>query len=139
MKYSKWIGVFGVALMFTAAFQPWIWIASKNITVSGMATPGTNFGKPALMNFYLSAIALICYLVPAVMAKRANLFFCAFNVAWCLRNFIIVGMCRAGECPEKRVGLYLYFASSIIMMLAAFLPDVKLKEPEQVTTDKDKT
>ena len=128
MKYSKWIGLIGIALLVVAAYQPWAWIASKNITVSGMHASGTNFGRPALLNLFVSCFAAICFIVHSVLAKRANLFLCAFNVAWTIRNFIIVSMCRAGDCPEKKLGLYLLITASAIMMLAALFPDVKLKE-----------
>ena len=128
MKYSKWIGLLGVALLVVAAYQPWVWIASKNITVYGMRATGTNFGRPALLNLFVGAFAAICFVMNSVMAKRINLFFCAFNVAWTIRNFIIVSTCRAGECPEKKLGLYLLIAASIIMMVAALLPDSKLKD-----------
>lgn len=128
MKYSKWIGLAGVVLLVIAAYQPWIWIPSKNIMVSGMHAPGTNFGRPALLNFYLSAIAVVFYLIPTAMAKRFNIFFCAFSLAWTLRNFIIVSTCRAGECPEKQYGLYLYCLAAVLMMVAALTPDIKLKE-----------
>lgn len=102
MKHSKWIGFFAVCILTIAAFQPWIWVPSNNIVITGMHTKGTNFGKPALMNLIVSGVAAILFLIPSVMAKRANLFFCAFNVAWGLRNFVIVSTCRAGECPEKK-------------------------------------
>lgn len=130
MKNSKWIGVAGVVLLFVAAFQPWITVVSKEITITGMDTAGTNFGKPALMNLIVSGMAAILFLLPAVMAKRANLFFCAFNLAWCIRNFIIVSTCRAGECPEKRFGLYLLLAASVIITIASLLPDNKIKEQQ---------
>ncbi len=128
MKNSKWIGLFGVLLLLIAGYQPWIWVVSKNLTVSGMNTMGTNFGKPALISFYLSAIAVGCFLMSSVMAKRVNIFVCAFNIAWTLRNFIIISTCRAGECPEKQYGLYLYCAASVIMLVAALSPDVTLKD-----------
>ena len=128
MKYSKWLGIFAVVLLIVAAFQPWIVVPSKNITISGLSTRGTNFGKPALLNVFLSCISVIFFLVQSVMAKRANLFFCAFNLAWSIRNFIIVSTCRAGECPEKQIGLYLLMTASVLMVVAALFPDVKLKE-----------
>lgn len=131
MKHSKWIGIFGVILLIIAAYQPWIYIVSKDFTISGMHTKGTNFGRPALMNIYMAALATIFYLVPTIMAKRANIFVCAFGLAWALRNFIIISTCRAGECPEKQYGLYLYCAATVIMMVAAFSPDLKLKEPKE--------
>jgi hypothetical protein len=131
MKYSKWIGIFGVLLLFLAAYMPWITIVSKGINITGMNTAGTNFGKPALMNIMVSVVSAAFFLSSSVMAKRANLFFCAFNLAWSIRNFVIVTMCRAGECPEKKWGLYLLMVSAVIIMLASFLPDVKLKPEEE--------
>jgi uncharacterized membrane protein len=130
MKNSKWVGIIGVVLLFVAAFQPWITVISKNITISGMATDGTNFGKPALMNLIISGICAIFFLYSSVMAKRANLFFCAFNIAWSIRNYVIVSMCRGGECPERKFGLYLLMISATIIMLASLFPDIKIKQQE---------
>lgn len=120
MKYSKWVGVFGVCLLVFACYQPWVIIPSKNLVITGMNTAGTTFGKPALMNLFVSVMAAILFLVPSLMAKRANLFFCAFNIAWGFRNFIIVSTCRAGECPEKQAGLYVLILAAVLMMLTAF-------------------
>lgn len=101
-----------------------------------MNTEGTNFGKPALINLIVSAIAAVFFLYSAVMAKRANLFLCAFNFAWSVRNYIIVSTCRAGECPEKRFGLYLLLISSVIIMVASLFPDIALKA-DRPETEKD--
>ena len=128
MKYSKWIGVFGVGLLVIAAFQPWIKVPSKDIIVTGLHAAGTHFGKPALLNLIISAFAVVLFMMPSVMAKRANLFFCGLNLAWSIRNFIIVSTCRAGECPEKKIGLYLLMVASLVMLIAALLPDAKLDE-----------
>ena len=130
MKYSKWIGLFAIILMVFAAYQPWVVIPSKNLVVTGLHAEGTNFGKPAMINLIMSGFAGICFLLTSVMAKRMNLFFCAFNLAWAIRNFIVVSLCRAGECPEKKIGLYLVVTASIIMTIAALLPDIKLKNSE---------
>lgn len=131
MKYSKWLGVFSVVLLIIAAYQPWIIVPSKNLAISGLSTTGTNFGKPALLNVIISCICVVFFLAPFVMAKRANLFFCAFNLAWSIRNYIIVSTCRAGECPEKHIGLYLLMAASVLMVIAALVPDVKLRQREE--------
>ncbi len=130
MKYSKWIGLAGVVLLIISCLLPWVVIESRNITATGLHTEGTSFGKPALMNLVMAFFASIFFIVPKVGAKRANLFFCAFNVAWAVRNYIIVSGCFAGECPVKKAGLYLLIISSIIMMIAAVFPDLKLKEEE---------
>ncbi len=127
MKYSKWIGIFGVVLLYIAAYQPWITVVSKNITITGMNTAGTNFGKPALMNLIVSGISAVFLLYSSVMAKRANIFFCAFNIAWSIRNYVLISMCRGGECPDRKFGLYLLMLSALIIMLASLFPDVKIK------------
>lgn len=127
MKYSKWVGIFGVVLLYIAAYQPWITVVSKNITITGMNTAGTNFGKPALMNLIVSGISAVFLLYSSVMAKRANIFFCAFNIAWGIRNYVLISMCRGGECPERKFGLYLLMLSAVIIMLASLFPDIKIK------------
>ena len=127
MKYSKWLGLFAVALLIFSAFQPWVYIAPKDLTVTGMHTPGTNFGKPALVNIIMASFAAAFYVIPAIMAKRANVFFCTFNMAWAFRNFIIFSICRAGECPVKLTGLYILLFASLIMLIASLFPDVKIK------------
>ncbi|MEO6915851.1 MAG: hypothetical protein ABI151_09565 [Chitinophagaceae bacterium] len=135
MKYSKWIGVGAVVLVYVAAFMPWIEVPSQHIVVTGMHTEGTNFGKPAMMNLIISTFSLIFFLWPAIFAKRVNLFFTAFNVAWTLRNSIILSTCRAGECPEKKLGLYLMGFAAALMLFASFFPNVKLAEPETVVPE----
>lgn len=131
MRYSKWIGVGAVVLVYIAAFMPWIEVLSQNILVTGMHTEGTNFGKPAMMNLIVSGVSFIFFLWPAVLAKRANLFFTAFNLAWTLRNAIIITTCRAGECPEKKFGLYLLAIGAVLMVFASFFPDVKISSSDQ--------
>ena len=128
MKYSKWIGLFAVLLLVFSAFQPWVYIASKDLTVTGLHTAGTNFGKPALLNIIMAAFAALFFLTPSVLGKRANLFFCTFNIAWAIRNFIILSICRAGECPEKRHGIYIFLFASLLVLVASLFPDVKIKE-----------
>jgi hypothetical protein len=128
MKNSKWIGLAGVVLLVIACMLPWVEIASKNIIVTGLQAAGTNFGKPGLMNLVMSAFATIFFIIPKIWAKRANLFFCGFNLAWGVRNFIIVSTCYSGECPVKQVGLYLLIIATLIMVAAAVLPDLQLKD-----------
>lgn len=127
MKYSKWVGLFAVLMLVLSATQPWVYIPAKNITVTGLSAAGTNFGKPAMMNIIVSCISAVFFLTPKLMAKRFNVFFCTFNIAWAIRNFIILSICRAGECPEKRAALYMLLIASFVMLLASLFPDVELK------------
>ncbi len=131
MKWFKWIGIMSALLLIVSCFTPWVYIAMGNITVSGIDSTGTSFGKPGLLHFILSGIYILFMLVPKIWTKRANLLVCAFNLGWSIRNFIIISACYMGECPQKKSGLYLIVIASSLMLLASFFPDMKLKEEEE--------
>lgn len=131
MKYSKWVGIAGVLLMFIAAWLPWVEVVSKHIIVTGLHSEGTNFGKPALMNLIVTSFSLLFFLWPAVLAKRFNVFFAAFNLAWVIRNFIVLTACRLGDCPKKRIGLFLMGIAALMMVWASFNPNVDVEKTEE--------
>ena len=124
----KWIGLLGVILLIVSCFLPWVIITSQNITVTGVESTGTNFGKPGYTHFVLGFFFIIFHFIPRLWAKRVNLLIVALNIAWAVRNYFIITMCREGECPEKQIGLYLVLLSSLLLLLSALFPDMKLKE-----------
>jgi hypothetical protein len=132
MRYMKWIGLLAVILLVGSCFMPWVLIPSKNIIVSGVDSTGTNFGKPGYAHFVLSFFFVIFHLVPKLWAKRINLLVVALNIAWAVRNYFIISMCREGECPQKQIGLWLVMLASALMLIAALFPDVQLKEEKKV-------
>ena len=124
----KWIGLFAVILLIVSCFIPWVTIPSKNIVVSGVDSTGTNFGKPGYTHFVLSFFFIIFHFIPRLWAKRSNLLVVALNIAWAIRNYFIISMCREGECSEKQIGLWLVLLASALVLIAALFPDIKLKE-----------
>ena len=128
MRYMKWVGLFAVILLIVSCFLPWVIIPSKNIVVSGVESTGTNFGKPGYTHFVLSFFFIIFHFIPRLWAKRSNLLVVALNIAWAIRNYFIISMCREGECPEKQIGLWLVLLASFLVLIAALFPDIKLKE-----------
>jgi hypothetical protein len=124
----KWIGLLAVITLITSCFFPWVFIESKNITVSGIDASGTAFGKPGYFHFLMAAFYLIFHFTPRVWAKRSNLLIASLNIGWALRNYFIISACSGGECPEKKTALYLVLISSLLMMAAAMFPQLKLPE-----------
>ena len=122
MRYSTWIGVGSVLLLALACTMPWVLIDSKQLVISGIDASGTRYGKPGYLHLLLGFFYLLFTLVPAVWAKRANLLVVAFNLAWTIRNFLILSLWRGGECPQRLYGLYLLAIASILMLIAALLP-----------------
>jgi hypothetical protein len=128
MRYSKWLGLLSVILLISCAFFPWVTIESKNLVITGLDTRGTNFGKPAMFHFVLAALFLICNFTNRIWAKRLNLLIAALNLGWALRNILILGGCMAGECPARQPAIWIMLIASVLMLLSAVFPDMKLTE-----------
>lgn len=126
MRYLKWIGVGAAILLVVAGFLPWVGIDFKNLTITGIDTTGTTYGKPAYFHFILAVLFIICSLIQRVWAKRLNLVVTAVNLAWAVRNFFILATCSGGECPQRQIGLWLVLIASLIMLAAALFPDMKI-------------
>jgi hypothetical protein len=126
----KWIGLLGTLALVIACFFPWVFIESKNITVSGVESTGTSFGKPGYFHFILAAIYILFTLTPRIWAKRMNLLVSALNIGWTVRNYLLISACAGGECPEKKTALYIILIASIIMLMSALTPKMKLNDPK---------
>lgn len=127
----KWIGLGAAVLLIIACFLPWIVVESRNITVSGVDARGTNFGKPGFMHLLLVILFLLFHFIPKLWAKRANLIVVGFNTAWAIRNFFLIAICRGGECPSRKLGMYLLLLASLLMLIAALFPDIQLEKKKQ--------
>jgi hypothetical protein len=124
----KWIGLFAFILLVVSCFLPWVIIPSKNITFTGINLAIKNFGGPGYFHFFFGFIFIVFHFIPRLWAKRCNLLVVALNIAWAIRNYFIISMCREGDCPEKQIGLWLVLLASILILIAALFPDIKLKE-----------
>ncbi|MBI3719664.1 MAG: hypothetical protein HY252_13865 [Sphingobacteriales bacterium] len=126
MRYSNWLGSIFSIVLIIACFNPWIFIVSQNISFTGMNKALTAFGRPGLLHIVLASAAIICFLIPKVWAKRANIFVCAVNLGWSIRNLIIITACSYGECPERKPWIIIAIAASVLMLIMSFLPDIEV-------------
>mgnify|MGYP001601315594 CR=1 FL=1 len=129
MKYSQQIGAILSLIVIAACFIPWSYIPSLNATLTGMYTATTDFGKPGILHIAFSLIAFVLFLIPKLWSKRTNIFMCAFNLAWAVKNFMLYSMCSAGDCQEKKAGLYILRISSVLMIIMAMLPKIEVAAP----------
>src|SRR6476661_8890141 len=114
MRWMKWTGIVAAILLIIACCMTWVTISPApyhgegkgEVIVSGIDATGTNFGKPGYFHFVATFFFLLFTLIPRVWAKRANLAVTAVNMAWAVRNYFVVTMCRGGDCPEKHVAVY---------------------------------
>ena len=135
MRWMKWIGLAAAGLLIISCFIPWVFIESKNITVTGIDAAGTSFGKPGYFHLMMSIIFLLFSFIPKVWAKRSNLLVTALNIAWAVRNYFLITACQMGDCPAKKPGIYFILLASLVMMTAALFPDMKLPEDRKKDND----
>ena len=122
MKYTQTIGIIAAFVVLLCSFLPWSIVVSQQLTITGFDTKGTRFGKPGLFLNFFTIISILLFLIPAIWAKRTNIFIGAIVFTWSLRNYILVSTCLMGECPEKQPALYALVIASGIVMLMTLLP-----------------
>lgn len=122
MRYSNYIGAIAAFALIISCFLPWAYVPSIDSILTGVDTPNTRFGKPGLLNIIFAALAILFFLIPKLWAKRINIFVGAFNLAWTIRNFILLGLCEVGECPEKKYGIYLSLLGSVVLLAMSLFP-----------------
>ncbi|NBX11599.1 MAG: hypothetical protein EBQ65_08435 [Chitinophagaceae bacterium] len=122
-----WLGVSAGLLLAIGCWMPWVIIESQNLVITGMQTVGTSYGKPGVLHLIFFSFYLLFTLIPKIWAKRFNILVVALNASWMIRNFLIIGICRGGECPERQIGLYLVAIASVLMLVAALFPSLKEK------------
>lgn len=128
MKYSQQIGIVAALALVAVCYMPWAYIAVRDIAISGMHAAGTGYGKPGMLNMILALCSVCFFLLPKVWAKRANVFVAAVGIAWSVRNYLIVTACYAGDCPEKKPGIYLLLLLAVVVQVMSFFPKMDIKE-----------
>lgn len=120
-----------IGLLVVSCFLPWMSIEARNITITGVDTTGTTYGKPAYFHFFWLALVVFFLLLNKVWSKRVAMVFAAFNFAWAVRNFLLLPGCQMGECPDRRIGLYLLLFSSLALVFVGLLGPAKKPEDAQ--------
>jgi hypothetical protein len=136
MRWMKWVGLLSALLLIFSCFFPWVIIISKGITIRGVDSAGTNFGKPGYFHLFLSFAFIVFNFIERIWAKRINIFIVAINLAWAIRNYIIISACQGGECPEKRLALYTVVFGSIAMLVTALFPDIDVQDRQHPNREK---
>lgn len=127
MRIFKWTGAAAAIILIIACFYPWVFIESKSLIIRGTDAVAIQLGKPAYFHFILLFLYLVFNFLPKVWAKRVNLIVVALNMGWALRNYYLISTCQGGECPVKQTAIYLLIPLSILVLLSALFPDMKMK------------
>jgi hypothetical protein len=129
MQSIRWLSVLTAIVIITACFFTWVSVASKGFFVGGFFSSDERFGEPGILQTAFCLIYVVLILLNKIWSVRTAFFVSAFNLAWAIRNYIVVSACSGGVCPEKHTGLYTILIGSIlILVLTPFIP-VKQTNP----------
>ncbi|MEI8111080.1 MAG: hypothetical protein WCH59_08830 [Chitinophagia bacterium] len=128
MKYAHWIGTLGCSLVIAGIFMPWVYIPSVSLTVSGWHAEGTQFGKPGLVPLVFSTLMLVLFHIPKVWSRLLLLILATLQLAWMIRNYILLTSSFIGEVPEKSVYLIAMVPLSILILLMGIFAKTPIKQ-----------
>ena len=114
----KWIPILMAAGVIAACFYPWVIIESRNLVISGFST--SDYGKPGLMHCFIAGLYILFLLIYKAWSVRAAFFLSVLNLAWFIRNFLLISSCSGGECPQKQTAFYILLAGSVLMTVSIF-------------------
>lgn len=126
VKYLHWLGIAACLTLIVSCFLPWTYHADLNQSFTGFYSYDNHYGKPGKFLIFFGIVVLVFMILPKVWAKRANLFICAFTVAYAIKSFILFGSCYNNYCPQKLFSLYLMVACAVIMLIASGFPNAKI-------------
>ena len=126
MKYSKWIGMATCLVLIAVCFMPWTYHADVQKNFTGFFSEKDAYGKPGkfIVFFCLASFALI--LAQKVWAQRVLLFVAGTLLAYSIKTYILYTSCYNAYCPEKKAGIFLLLACSVIIFGASLFSDVKV-------------
>ena len=131
MKYSQQIGIIAAFILLALCFLPWTVIESKGLTISGFVAEGTSFGRPGLFHVFFCTAAILFFAIPRIWTKRTNVFIGAINLAWAIRNYVLVSSCMFGECTVKQPALYGILACAIVIQIMVLFPKIPVVKTEE--------
>lgn len=118
MQSIRWLSILTAIVIITACFFTWVSVESKDFFVGGfVSSDNSRFGEPGILHVSFCAIIILFLLINKVWSVRTSFFVAAFNVAWAVRNYVVISACSGGVCPEKHTGLYTILIGSILLLI----------------------
>lgn len=128
MNSIKWIGLIACISLFVACFAHWTYHEDLHKFFTGFYSEKNAYGKPGIFLGFFAVLSIIFILLQKVWAKRLHLFLSALFSGYAIKTYILYTSCYNAYCPEKKFGIYLMLASTIIILIASIFPKMTLKE-----------
>lgn len=127
-KILQRAGLAACIILVVACFMPWVYYADLKETFTGFYSHDNLYGRPGKFLTFIAVVAFTLMYLPKIWAKRTNLFVCAIGLGYAIKSYILFTSCYNAYCPEKKAGIYIMLLASIIMLVSAAMPDLKLRK-----------
>ena len=129
-KILYWSGIIACVALMVSCFVEWASfdIGGEKVAFSGFYSFNNYYGKPGKFLAGAGFISLALMLTPKLWAKRTNLFVCALTVGYSIKTYILYTSCYNAYCPEKRAGIYVMIAASVVMLIASIFPELTMRK-----------
>jgi hypothetical protein len=131
MKHYKLTGLLTALVLIISCFLPWAFYPDLNKSFTGFFSEKNNYGKPGIFFVFIALFSIVLILSDKVWAKRTHVLISALNIGYMITKYIQFTSCYYGTCPQKEIGIYLVVASSLMMLIVALFPNVKLVSDEE--------
>lgn len=121
-------GLLACIILVVACFMPWAYYADLKETFTGFYSHDNLYGRPGKFLTMIAVIAFTLMYLPKIWAKRTNLFVCAIGLGYAIKSYILFTSCYNAYCPEKKAGIYIMLLASVIMLVSAAMPDLKIRK-----------
>jgi hypothetical protein len=128
MKNYKIIAWLACGLVLLSCWTPWAYYADLNKSFNGFFSEKNMYGKPGILFSFIAIFSALLIPIDKIWAKRTNIIVAAINLGYLIKTYILFTSCYNAYCPEKKFGIYLLIAGSVLLIITAFFPDTKLAE-----------
>ncbi len=128
MRYTKIIGLLIYLLLIAVCFLPWTYHADLHKNFTGFFSENNIYGKPGKFFTIFSIVCILCIGIDKVWVKFTHLFFAGVIVAYALKTYHLYTSSYNAYSPEKLPGIYFLMILSILSLIIAVFPDLKIKQ-----------
>ncbi len=125
MKYAAYIGIAAALLLIVCCFFPLAYYPDLNENFTGFYSKQNQYGKPGITFIFLSVVAIVLFLIPKLIAKRANQFVCVLIFTYALKTFILFSSSYFSIRPQIKGGLIGMLVFSVIILICGLLSRAK--------------
>lgn len=132
MKFYKYWVILACLGLIAGSFLPIAYYPDLNKVFTGFFSENNLYGKPGKLFIFIAVASVILAFVNKAWAKGVNLLFAAVNVAFYIKTYVLFTSCANGLCPEKRYGLYVLMGATVLLLVTALLPDLKIASKDDL-------